>query len=351
MATAGRTVEQRPAAPADERLTKSSLAKRVLSRPEFGATIGAVAVAVFFSWRADNFATARAVANILDPSSLLGIMAVAIALLMIGGEFDLSSGVMVGATGTMFAILTVHAGLNIWLAMLVTLVFAVAVGLFNGILVLKTKLPSFIVTLGTLFMILGANVGITRLVTNQVIVAGVNQVPGFEAARTVLASTAFGQFRVTVLWWLLITAVATWVLLRSRFGNWIFSVGGDANAARSVGVPVALTKVSLFVYVSVSAWLVGLMNTLRLSSASVATGRGQEFEFIIAAVIGGCLLTGGYGSAVGAALGALIFGMVRQGIVLARWDADWFFLFLGIMLLLASLLNQFVRKRVAESRS
>ena len=350
MAVAGKTREEEPPV-IDERVRQSSLAKRILARPEFGAVIGAVAVALFFSWRADNFATPRAVANILDPSSLLGIMAVAIALLMIGGEFDLSSGVMVGATGTMFAILTVHADLNVWLAILITLLFAIAVGMFNGILVLKTRLPSFIVTLGTLFMILGANVGITRLITNQVIVSGIGSVEGIEVPRMLLASTAFGQFRVTVLWWLAITAIATWVLLRSRFGNWIFSVGGDANAARSVGVPVARTKIALFVYVSTSAWLVGLMNTLRLNSASVATGRGQEFEFIIAAVIGGCLLSGGYGSAVGAALGALIFGMVRQGIVLARWDADWFFLFLGIMLLLAALLNQFVRKRVAGSRS
>jgi simple sugar transport system permease protein len=335
----------------DERTPRPSMFKRAFGRPEFGSLVGAIVVFAFFSWRADTFLTTRGLANVLDPSATLGIMAVAVALLMIGGEFDLSAGVMVGATGTMFAMLAVNAGLNVWLAMAITLVFAVVIGLFNGFMVLRTRLPSFIVTLGTLFMILGANVGLTRLITNTVIVSGVRDVPGFQAPFNIFASSPIGQFRISVLWWIAITVLATWVLLRTRFGNWIFGVGGDADAARSVGVPVAFTKVTLFICVSVSAWLVGMMNTYRLSSASVSTGIGQEFEFIIAAVIGGCLLTGGYGSAIGAAIGALVFGMVRQGIVLSGWDSDWFFLFLGVMLLIAALINQIVRKKAEEARS
>jgi simple sugar transport system permease protein len=333
------------------RLLRAGFFKRVFTRPEFGSIVGAVVILVFFTWRAEKFLTTRGMANVLDPSSTLGIMAVAVALLMIGGEFDLSSGVMVGATGTMFAMLAVHAGWNIWAAMGATLAFAVLIGLFNGFLVLRTGLPSFIVTLGTLFMVLGANVGVTKLVTNRVIVAGVDQVPGFELPATIFASSPVGTFRITIAWWVAITVLASWVLMRTKFGNWIFSVGGDPQAARSVGVPVRRTKMILFVYVSVSAWLVGMMNTLRLSSAAVTTGRGQEFEFIIAAVIGGTLLRGGYGSAVGAAIGALIFGMVRQGIVLSRWDADWFFLFLGVVLLAAALLNQLVRRAAEEART
>jgi simple sugar transport system permease protein len=334
-----------------ERMARPSILKRAFSRPEFGSLVGAIVVLLFFGWRADTFLTTRGFANVLDPSATLGIMAVAVALLMIGGEFDLSAGVMVGATGTMFAMLAVNAGLNIWFAMAITLAFAVLIGLFNGFLVLRTSLPSFIVTLGTLFMILGANVGLTRLITNTVIVSGVGGAPGFNVPFNIFASSPIGQFRISVLWWIVITAIATWILLRTRFGNWIFGVGGDSDAARSVGVPVAFTKVTLFVYVSVSAWLVGMLNTFRLHSASVSTGIGQEFEFIIAAVIGGCLLTGGYGSAIGAAIGALVFGMVRQGIVLSGWDSDWFFLFLGAMLLIAALINQVVRRKAEEARS
>jgi simple sugar transport system permease protein len=335
---------------ADERFGAPGIVKRIFTRPEFGSIVGAAVVLAFFTTRSDAFLTTRGMANVLDPSSTLGIMAVAVCLLMIGGEFDLSAGVMVGATGTAFAMLTVHADMNIWLAMLITLLFAVSIGLFNGFMVLRTKLPSFIVTLGTLFMVLGANVGITRLVTNRVIVAGVDKVTGFDAPYKVFTSNVWGSFRITIIWWVAITTLATWVLLRTRFGNWIFSAGGDPTAARSAGVPVERTKMALFVYVSTSAWLVGMMNTFRLSSASVSTGIGQEFEFIIAAVIGGTLLRGGYGSAVGATIGALIFGMVRQGIVLSRWNADWFNLFLGAMLLLAALLNQYVRQAAQEAR-
>lgn len=329
---------------------RRTLVTRLLTRPEFGSVVGAVVVFAFFAWRADRFLTMRAAANILDPASLLAIMAVAVALLMIAGEFDLSAGVTVGATGTLLGMLTVHGGWNLWLAMAVSLLFAVAIGLFNGVLVVRTRLPSFIVTLGTLFMVLGANTGVTRLVANRIIVSGIDQVPGFETAARIFASNVYGSFRVPILWCLAITLGATWVLMRTRFGNWVFACGGDVKAARAAGVPVERTKVALFVYVSVSAWLVGMMNAFRLGSAAVSTGRGQEFEYIIAAVIGGTLLTGGYGSAIGAAIGALMFGMVRQGIVLSRWDADWFFLFLGAMLLLAALLNQFVRRAAQEAR-
>lgn len=347
-------VEHPAAAPTvvrEERAPRARILKRMFTRPEFGSLVGAVIVLVFFTWRADSFLTTRGMANVMDPSATLGIMAVAVALLMIGGEFDLSAGVLVGATGTVFAMLTVHAEWNIWAAMAATLGLAILVGLFNGFVVLKTRLPSFIVTLGTLFMILGTNVGVTRLITNRVIVSGVGGVPGVDVPFKMFASSPVGHFRITVVWWVVVTVLATWVLLRTRFGNWIFGVGGNAEAARSVGVPVAFTKIALFVNVSASAWLVGMMNTFRLSSASVSTGIGQEFEFIIAAVIGGCLLTGGYGSAIGAAVGAFIFGMVRQGIVLSRWDSDWFFLFLGGMLLMAALVNQIVRKKAEEARS
>lgn len=329
---------------------RPALLTRLFTRPELGSMVGALVVFVFFSWKADQFLTLRAFANVLDPSSTLGIMAVAVALLMIAGEFDLSAGAVVGATGTMLAILTVYAGLNVWLGMLITLAFAISIGIFNGYIVAKTRMPSFIVTLGTLFMVFGANVGVTRLLTNRIIVSGVRDTPGFDLPAKIFASSLYESFRISIVWWLVLTALATWVLHRTRFGNWIFAAGGDAKAARSVGVPVARTKTLLFVYVSASAWLIGMMNTFRLGSAAVSTGRGQEFEYIIAAVIGGTLLTGGYGSAIGAAVGAAIFGMVRQGIVLSRWDSDWFFLFLGAMLLAAALLNQFVRKTASEAR-
>jgi simple sugar transport system permease protein len=152
-------------------------------------------------------------------------------------------------------------------------------------------------------------------------------------------------FWTSVIWWLVIAALATWILLRTKYGSWIFSAGGDANAARNVGVPAERVKIALFMTTAGAAWLVGMMNDVRLRSAVASQGIGQEFVYIIAAVIGGCLLTGGYGSAIGASVGALIFGMVRVGIVFAGWDTDWFFSFLGLMLLAAVIVNNFTRKQ------
>lgn len=337
------------AARADERVAEVGFIRGLFRRPEVGAIIGASVVWVFFALFAPkNWLTVGGMARILDPSSTLGIMAVAVALLMIAGEFDLSAGVMTGTTGLIAGMLSTQLGLNIWLSMLVALIFALIVGFLNGLLVVKTGLPSFIVTLSTFFILRGANVGVTRLVINQVRVSGIDDAPGFFAARAFFNTgiTVFGtEFRSSIIWWILITILASWILLRTKYGSWIFATGGDAKAARNVGVPAERVKIVLFMTTAAAAWLIGIMSDLRLRSAVASQGIGQEFIFIIAAVIGGCLLTGGYGSAFGAAVGAIIFGMVRVGIVFAGWDTDWFYAFLGVMLLVSVLVNNFTRKK------
>ena len=335
----------------DDRLVQAGLAKKVLTRPEFGSIIGAVAVFIFFSLATENFFSVDAMSAVLNPASTLGIMSVAVALLMIGGEFDLSSGALIGGLGMTMALLTANAGLPVWLAMILSLALAVGVGMFNGFMVIKTKLPSFIVTLGTFFIVQGAGLGFARLISGQTTIYLSDEFANVDFAKWLFASTPFAGIRIPVYFWIAITALATYLLLRTRYGNWIFSVGGNAESARAVGVPVNRVKIALFVNVSVSAWLVAMFNTFRFESAQIGTGVGSEFEFIIAAVIGGCLLTGGYGSAIGASIGALIFEMVRQGLAFARWEADWFKLFLGVMLLLAALLNAWVRSRAQRAMS
>jgi simple sugar transport system permease protein len=335
----------------DDRLIQAGILKKVLTRPEFGSIIGALAVFAFFSAVTENFFSVKAISAYLNPAATLGIMSVAVALLMIGGEFDLSSGALIGGLGITMALLTANAGLPVWLAMLLSLALAVSVGLFNGIMVVKTKLPSFIVTLGTFFIIQGAGLGFARLISGQTTILLSEEFANSDLAKLFFASTPFTGIRIPVYFWFAITALATYLLLRTRYGNWIFSVGGNAPAARAVGVPVSRVKMMLFINVSVSAWLVAMFNTFRFESAQIGTGVGSEFEFIIAAVIGGTLLTGGYGSAIGASIGALIFEMVRQGLAFARWEADWFKLFLGVMLLLAALLNAWVRTRAQRAMS
>ena len=336
--------------PTDERVRKTSLTRRLLARPELGAVGGAVAVWVFFAVVAGDrgFLTLRGTATYLEVAAELGILAVAVALLMIGGEFDLSVGSVIGASGMLLTILAVQYGWNLWAALLAVIVFAVAAGLFNGYLVIKTGLPSFIVTLATLFIFRGATIGLTRLLTGRTQLGGLNEASGYDPAQTLFAGDipiAGVGFPVSILWWLTLAALATWLLLRTPFGNWIFGAGGDARAARNTGVPVERVKITLFVGTALAASLVGVMQAVAFSGADVLRGELREFFAIIVVVIGGTLLTGGYGSAIGAVFGALIFGMVRQGIVFTGVDADWFQVFLGVMLLLAVLVNHWVRRR------
>ncbi|MGY1806603.1 ABC transporter permease [Blastococcus sp. SYSU D00669] len=310
-------------------------------------------VFTFFAAQSSVFRSVAGVANWLDPASTLGIMAVAVALLMIGGHFDLSAGVLTGTTALTVGIVAVEFEQNIWVAIAVALVVALAIGFLNGWLVTRTGLPSFIITLGSFLMLQGLNLGLTKFFTGTVTAAGLGSAAGHGSAEAVFASrvTFVGsEFRIAILWWLVFTAVATWVLLRTRFGNWVFATGGDEVAARNVGVPARRTTITLFMTTAFAAWFVGTTLAVRLTSVQANTGIGNELIYIVAAVIGGCLLTGGFGSAVGASLGALIFGMTQLGIVYLRWDADWFYFFLGAMLLLAVLANRLVRRYAEAAR-
>jgi simple sugar transport system permease protein len=337
---------------ADERLANIGLGARLLRRPEVGSLLGALVICIFFWVTTESFGTLSGIANWTDVASTIGIMAVAVALLMIGGEFDLSAGVMTGTTGLLMGLLTTEWGFSMWPAIVVTFIFAAAVGFLNGYMVIKTRLPSFIVTLATFFVLQGANLGVTKAITGTVRVAGLGDVPGYESASKIFSDTFWSpyNFRLSVIWWIVIAALATWVLARTRVGNWIFAVGGDANAARNVGVPVARVKIALFMTTAMAAALVGIMIALRLSSVQAGQGVGEEFTYIIAAVVGGCLLTGGYGSAIGASFGALIVGMAFIGISFSGWNTDWRFLFLGVILLLAVLVNNLIRHRAEGAR-
>ncbi|WP_067831619.1 ABC transporter permease [Actinomadura kijaniata] len=346
-------VARPPSAAADERLGRRSPARRLLARPELGALLGAIAVFVFFSVVADAFLQAPSFSTVLYASSTFGIMAVGVALLMIGGEFDLSAGVMVTTSALIAALVGYQLTLNLWVGVLVSLVLTLALGFLNGLLYVRTGLPSFIITLGTFFMLAGANLGVTKLVTGNVASDSVRDMDGFASARAVFAAdvqVGGVQVNMTVFWWLVFVAVATWILLRTRVGNWIFAVGGNAASARAVGVPVDRTRIGLFMGVAFCAWFSGMHLVFAFATVQSGEGVGNEFFYIICAVIGGCLLTGGYGSAIGAAIGAFIFGMVNKGIVYAEWNPDWFKFFLGAMLLVATVVNLVVRRRVEQSR-
>lgn len=616
----------------DERLAYRSIFQRLFIRPEIGAIIGVVGVWTFFWAVSLNFGTTGQTQNWLDTASTLGIMAVAVSMLMIGGEFDLSSGANTGAMGVLFILLIKETGdlgglgLSIWVAVPLSFVAAMFIGWANGKVVERTALPSFIVTLATFFILRGLKLGLSKLLTGQISVTFTDEASGYDfwqpifagewqrndhiwngrdwfylgfliigaaiitlsvcemhfvrrdsqsaaglpifaagsagvaaaiylmhttdgvsanaLAAAVLAVSAivglFGfstwrynaieaagglkltptiitpligglvcvgaaavasvaidsansetlffpftvqglravlmmllsgvalallmlasnralrenlttklvvstitslaiisfafvirqsaeaekfrtelfsvllltalaifvwsilgarfaersavdpvadklgtrglilgvllmvtavvlrhlfvvqaeldagvnpaKFSVRMLWFFAFTAVMAWILARTRFGSWTFAVGGNAQASRQVGVPAARTKTQLFMIVSGAAWLVGMLLSFRLSSLQAGAGDGEEFEFIIAAVVGGTMLTGGYGTALGAAFGAAIMAMSLVGIQSARWNTDWRWVFLGVILLLAVIANRFIRDRAEGSR-
>ena len=336
----------------DDRVATRSPASAFLGRPEVGALIAALAVAALFLAVAPAFRHAADIGTILYGSSTIGIMAVAVALLMIGGEFDLSAGVAVTSSGLAAAHLAWYFGLNVWAGVVFALVFSLGIGAFNGWLLHRTGLPSFLVTLGSFFVLQGANLAMTQIITGGVASNSLNDMAGFDSARAVFASSfTLGPItiEIPVIYWIILTVIGSVLLLRTRYGNWIFSAGGDPAAARAVGVAVKGTKIALFMGVGFCAWLLGMHNLFRYNNVQAGQGVGNEFIYIIASVIGGCLLTGGYGSVVGASIGALIFGMTQLGISYAGWDPDWFKTFLGIMLIAATLVNLYV-KRKADAR-
>src|SRR5713101_59429 len=343
-----------PPALHDERLVRTGALPRLLTRPDIGALLGAIAVFFAFAYfaRSVNWIGDPGIAaGWTDQAAQYGIIAVPVALLMIGGEFDLSAGVMIGSSGLLLGYLATHAHMNIWPAMALVVLFGLAIGLLNGITVVRTKLPSFIVTLATFFVLQGVNAALTLKLTGLTAIENIDSASGFNAAHRFFASDlTHYAFKVKVLWWIGLTLIGAWLLAKSRFGNWIYSAGGDPNAARNVGVPVARTKITLFMMTSGVAALMGIIEALELRSMQAKEGIGLEFIFIICAVVGGCLLTGGYGSVIGTFFGAAMLGMVQLGIIDAQWDSNWTYTFQGGILFAAVLLNLVVRRRAQKAR-
>ena len=361
---------------ADERIRRESRFGHILNRPEFAAISGTVLVfAVFgFAAGASGMFNLDGIMNWSQVSAYLGLIAVGACLLMIAGEFDLSIGSMIGFAGMMVAIPTVYFHWPISLAILFAFAGSMLLGAVNGYLVMRTRLPSFIVTLASLFILRGLTLALSIQFADRTIVSGVGDIAAQDwLARTLFQGVAFhrvftwfghmgvlkllddGQPLVpglpkVLLWWFALAGVGAFVLAKTRFGNWIFAAGGDAMAAKNVGVPIRRVKISLFVLSAFCACLFAVLQVCDIGSAAADRGLEKEFEAIIAAVIGGTLLTGGYGSVVGACFGALIFGVVHIGIGYTSVPSDWFRVFPGVMLLIAVLFNHYVRRRVLQAQ-
>lgn len=363
----------------DERIKEISRFRSALIRPELGGIVGTIAVFTFFILFAHDSGmfNSQGIINWSIVSAQFMIIAVGACLLMIAGEFDLSVGSMIGFAGMMIAIFSVTLEWPVWMAILITFAMCIAIGALNGLIVVRTGLPSFIVTLAFLFILRGFTIFLPQTIERKTIIGGIKDVAEGDWLAPIFGGKIFeglfvwmgeagiiatfergtraGQpvvdgIPMLIVWALALVLFGHILLTKTKFGNWIFAAGGDAQAARYVGVPVNRVKVLMFMFTAFCATVFATCQVMEFGSAGADRGLLKEFEAIIAVVIGGALLTGGYGSVIGAALGALIFGVVQQGLFFAGVESSLFRVFLGVILLFAVVLNTYIRRIITGER-
>ncbi len=363
----------------DERIKEMSRFRQALIRPELGGICGTIIVfACFILFAHDSgMFNSQGIMNWSVVSAQFMIIAVGACLLMISGEFDLSVGSMIGFSGMLIAIFSVTLGWPVWLAIVVTFVLCMAIGALSGFIVIRTGLPSFIVTLAFLFILRGFTIYLPQTIERKTIIGGIKDVAEGDWLAPIFGGkilTGFFQWMgevgiigtftrgsrmgepvvdgipMLIVWAMALIIFGHILLTRTKFGNWIFASGGDAESARNSGVPVNRVKVLMFMFTAFCACVFATAQVMEFGSAGADRGLLKEFEAIIAVVIGGALLTGGYGSVIGAALGALIFGVVQQGLFFAGVESSLFRVFLGVLLLMAVVLNTYIRRMITGEK-
>lgn len=313
---------------------------RIVRRPEAGAFLGMLAVFLFFAVLGGSvFLGPAGFASWLNIAAEIGIVALPIGILMIAGELDISVGAVIPAASLTAAILCGHYGAPEAVGILAALAVGLAVGFVNGLLVTRTTIPSLIITIGTMFGVMGLTLGLTVMIAGS---TGVFMVPS-PLTKALLGQFIGGMFQVTILWWLGFVAVLFFALHLSPVGNWIFALGGDKVSARNAGIPTEKLTIGLFMLSGFCAAFVGVSQVLVYQSAQVLAGQSFIFNSIMCVVIGGVLLTGGFGSIVGIVLGTLTFAIVNQGIYFTGIDPNVGSVIIGALLLIAVLTNDTFR--------
>lgn len=307
--------------------------KKLANSQGFSAVIGVAVMLIAFSVvDFDGWWTANTIASVLQFASILGILAMGQALVIMTGEIDLSVGSVYGLAGVAFV--TLGGTLGVPAGVLAALLIAAAVGLLQGLAVVRGNIPSMIVTLGGLF----AARGIIYVWTG----GSVRAFPE-EARNYWLTKLLGGNFLgvdASILWMLTVLGVLSVLMLKMRFGNRLLATGGGLASAQSRGVRTGRVKIAAFV---LSALLAGFAAIVTLSNdpqTHVTLGELMELEAIAAAVIGGCLLSGGRGSLLGAVLGALIIVSFRYELIALGAPSAWYQTFVGIVLIIAVIANQ-----------
>lgn len=335
----------------DERMRTVGILHRLMKRPEFGAVAGAVIVWITFAVLAGDrgFLTLRGTASYLEVAAQIGIIGAAASMLIIAGEFDLSVGSMVGASGMIIAVGVSVMEWEPWLAVAVGFGFALLVGFLQGLIVVRTGIPSFLVTLAGLFVLRGVALAIPRTLTGRTTVGGIAERVENSWVDAIFTADILG-FKVVIVWWIGLALLGSWVLRRTRFGNWMYGIGGSLQAAKNLGVPANRVKVILFMVTAFSAALLAATQVFGVGSADANRGVLKELEAIITASIGGTFLMGGYGSVIGTIFGALTLGLTKQGLFFVAINSEWYSVSLGLLLLVAVFVNEYVRKRALGTR-
>jgi simple sugar transport system permease protein len=314
---------------------------KLTRRPEFADFVGTLFVFVFFAYFGyPTFTSVLVTAGWLNVAAELGLIALPVALVMMSGHLDLSVGSILAAGAMTYAICSGHFGLPDYIGLPAGLAVGVFFGFLNGLIVTKTGLSSFIVTLGMMFGLRGLVFGLTRLTTSTVLVA----IEVDPMVRSTFGGRIWRTYENAIIFWVIMAIVVSWILYRTIYGNWIFAIGGDPVSARAAGVPVERTTVFLFMGSGFGSALLGVTQVALFGSAQVSAGQSMVFFSIIAVVVGGVLLTGGYGSPIGVIFGTITFAIVSQGIFSTGWDSDWSSLILGLLLLAAVLTNNTFRR-------
>lgn len=313
--------------------------RRLVRRPEVGVVPIAGIVFLVFSLMTSSFVTAPVWGDIESLTSELGIVAVAVTLLMIAGEFDLTVGSVLGLSTGMVVVLS-NSGLNIWLAVVITMCACGLIGLVNAVLVTRVGLPSLIVTIGGLMFYRGIDY----------VVTGGNNVTLSSTAVASLSpfNKTFGFFSIEGFWFIGVAICATLVLSRTQLGNWIFAAGGNRASAVASGIPVRRVKGGLFVLSALAAGFEGVLQVARLTSVDGTAGTNVELEAILAVVVGGTALMGGTGGVIGTVFGVVILAMSQLGLVLVGVPAYWYQAGIGLFLVVTVAGNQSIIRRVAR---
>lgn len=311
--------------------------RKVVSAPEVGVVIAIAVIIIVFSLLSDKFLTLASFSVMLVRTAELGIVAIGIAFLMISGEFDLSASSVFALVPIIMALLMREVGLDPVVASLIALSLACLIGFINGKITVKLELPSFITTLGMMMFLRGSILAITG--------GFLLHFEGGELFRQIMAGPIWGFLRVSAIWAILICLLFTVILIRKPYGNWVFAVGGNKKAAQMLGIPVARVKMINFIVCSLLAGIAGLISFARIGMVAPTTGVGMELEAIASAVIGGCLLAGGFGSIVGAFMGAFIIAMIHHGLILIGAPPFWYTAFVGLLLIIAAIINTTIRRK------